>query len=118
MKAFVIKNKEGKYWNFLFNNESEFFDEIYNAFMHYSRADAEKDITLWSLKDCEVVEVEINEVDEKSKEIIQCRKQVCEEIYNYIMDNWEDLMGIQGRYQNFNGTCADLKEDLEKIAKG
>ena len=51
---------------------------------------------------------------EKDKEI---RKQVCEEIYNFIMSNWEELMGMQGRWQNFNGTCLDLKEDLEKIAE-
>jgi hypothetical protein len=51
------------------------------------------------------------------KELVNIRKQVCEEIYQFIMDNWEKLMGRQGRWQNFNGTCADLKEDLEKIAK-
>lgn len=50
----------------------------------------------------------------KNKEI---RKQVCKEVYNFIMDNWEDIMGRQGRYQNFVGTCIDLKNDLEKIAE-
>ena len=50
----------------------------------------------------------------KEKEI---RKQVCDEIYNYIMDNWEKIMGRQGRYLNFGGTCLDLKEDLQKIVE-
>lgn len=63
MKTYVIKNKEGKFWQFLYNDESEFVDEIYNAFFHYSREVAEKDIDLWGLKDCKVVEVTIVEGD-------------------------------------------------------
>ena len=50
-------------------------------------------------------------------EELAIREQFAEEIYHFIMDNWEELMGMQGRYQNFNGTCLDLKEDLENIAE-
>lgn len=66
-KAFVIKNREGKYWQLFYNNESEFVDEIYNAFMHYSRENAGKDIDLWELENCEVVEITIAEGDLEHK---------------------------------------------------
>jgi len=63
MIAYVIKNKKGKFWQFLHNNKSEFVDEIYNAFFHYSKHDAEKTICSWGLKDCKVVEITIVEGD-------------------------------------------------------
>lgn len=49
-------------------------------------------------------------------EELAIRERFAEEIYNFIMDNWEKIMGRQGRWKNFNGTCLDLKEDLEKLA--
>ena len=57
----------------------------------------------------------VEKVSDKGQ--LEIRKQVCEEIYNYIMDNWEKIMGRQGRYLNFGGTCLDLKEDLQKIVE-
>lgn len=63
MKAYVIKNKDGKFWQFLHNDKSEFVDDVYNAFFHYSKHDAEKAICSWGLIDCEVVEVTIAEGD-------------------------------------------------------
>lgn len=100
MKAYVIKNKEGKYWQWLFNNEPDWEEKLYNGFMHYSQKDAEKSIEQWQLKDCKVVEITIAEGDlekqlaEKDKEILllnreistlpahdeELRHQVCEEI--------------------------------------
>lgn len=75
MKAYVIKNEEGKYWQWLFNNEPDWEEKLYNGFMHYSQKDAEKSIEQWQLEDCEVVEITIAEGDlekqlaEKDKEL-------------------------------------------------
>lgn len=83
MKAFVIKNKEGKYWQFFYNDESEFVDEIYNAFMHYSKENAEKDIIDFDLKDCEVVEITIAEenLEHKIAVLERALKNTCWLLY-------------------------------------
>lgn len=65
MRAFVIKNKEGKYWQWLFNHEPDWEEKLYNAFLHYSKEDAEKIIKCHELEDCEVVEITIEETKEK-----------------------------------------------------
>lgn len=69
MKAYAIKNKEGKYWQFLHNEESEFVDEIYNAFFHYSKQDAKKSIDVWNLSDCQVVEITIEETKAEEQNV-------------------------------------------------
>ena len=77
-KAFVIKNKEGKYWQWTYNEESEFVDEIYNAFMHYSKHQAEKDIESWELKDCEIIEVTVAEGDlEEENRVLKRALELC-----------------------------------------
>lgn len=145
MKAFVIKNKEGEYFcGFDYLAGINIFSErIIDALNTQTPTlkHCKEEIKSYHLKDCEAVKVTVAEGDseqqlaEKDKEIeqlrknmefdtayyikelVNIRKQVCEEIYNFIMDNWEKLMGRQGRWQNFSGACIDLKEDLEKIAK-
>ena len=61
MIVYAIKHKDGKFWQFLHNNKSEFVDDIYNAFFYYSKHDAT--ICSWGLKDCKVVKVTIVEGD-------------------------------------------------------
>ncbi|MBO7712058.1 MAG: hypothetical protein J6S85_01110 [Methanobrevibacter sp.] len=99
-KAFVIKNKEGKYWQFFYNDESEFVDEIYNAFMHYSKENAEKDIIDFDLKDCEVVEITIAEFDNSKREYNETIKYVettePDKVAEYI-DNLEQQLAEKGK---------------------
>ena len=88
MKAYVIKNKDGKYWQWTYNNESEFLGEIYNAFMEYSKTRAEKDIVSWQLKDCNVVEITICEGDleEENRVLKKALKLACETIHSMMPD--------------------------------
>ena len=78
MKAFVIKNKEGKYFAG-FDNLNVFVTEkdITNAVIY--RADRYKKYELENtpeFEDCEVVEITIAEGDLEH----QIRKQICDEI--------------------------------------
>ena len=58
----------------------------------------------------------IEKVSDKGQ--LEIRKHLCEEIYNFIMDNWDARMGRGiDCYGNTNGRCDKLKEDLEKIAE-
>lgn len=91
MKVYVIKNKERKYLQ-LYNDDPEFDDEIYNAFMYYSKKSAEKDIVLLGLKDCKVVEITIAEGDleeelaEKDKEIKSLKQQIENNHRDYVSE--------------------------------
>jgi len=94
MIAYAIKNKEGKFWQFLHNDESEFVDEIYNAFFNYSKQDAEKTICAWGLKDCEVVEVTIAKGDLEQELAIykQALELACRRIDYLIGDEDSEYM--------------------------
>lgn len=82
MKAFIIKNKEGKYFQWLFNYEPDWEDKLYNSFMHYSKEDAEKSIIQWQLEDCEVIEITIAEGDlEKENRVL--KSKLYEMWYNF-----------------------------------
>lgn len=85
MKAYVIKNKEEKYWQWTYNDESEFLGEIYNAFMEYSKTRAEKDIVDWQLKDCTIVPITICEGDleEENRVLKKALELACEDISLY-----------------------------------
>lgn len=107
MKAFVIKNKEEKYWQFLYNDESEFVDEIYNAFMHYSREDAKKDIYIWGLKDCKVVEITIAEGD-LSQKIGELKDYIY--YYNNETNNREQTCN-----EYIDATCKDILEKMKEL---
>ena len=82
MKAFVIKNKEGKYFQWLFNDEPDWEDKLYNGFMHYSKEDAEKSIIQWQLEDCEVVEITIAEgnLEEENRILKRAYQSACEKL--------------------------------------
>ena len=47
----------------------------------------------------------------------QIRKQVYDEIYEFIMSHWEEKPGRYG-YYNTNGRCDELRKDLDRIVKG
>lgn len=69
MKAFVIKNKEGKYWNTSFDYEGKplLTDDIVDA-MPYDDFDIQM---VKCPKDCEVVEITIAEGDlEKENKVL------------------------------------------------
>jgi len=142
MIAYVIKNKKGKFWQFLHNNKSEFVDEIYNAFFHYSKHDAEKTICSWGLKDCKVVEITIVEGDleqeltEKDKEIEKLnlmiktlpnhdaeleqtiRKQVCDEFKKAIFEESYIKTEEEAKYIVDDIDVGTILEIIDKIEKG
>lgn len=110
-RAYVIKNKEGKYWQWLFNHEPDWEDKLYNAFLHYSKKDAEKSIIQWQLKDCEVVEITIAEGDleqqlaEKDKEIERLKKiKVPEKVVAYEDDvrRTTIINGVEFNYEQLD----------------
>ena len=106
MKAFVIKNKEGKYWQWLFNHEPDWEDKLYNAFLHYSKEDAEKSITSWQLEDCKVVEITIVEGDlEKENQILnEALKLACIKL-------------LKNEFRNDVNTIGALENDFIEQAK-
>lgn len=140
MKAFVIKNKEGKYFQWLFNHEPDWEDELYNGFMHYSKKDAEKSIIDWQLKDCEVVPVTVAEGDwkqknkqlkeqlkEKDKEIERLKKNMefdtayhIKELVNVRKQVCDEIRKEFGyKYNNqLVVSSARLMEFLDEIEKG
>ena len=105
-KAFVIKNKEGKYFQWLFNHEPDWEDKLYNGFMHYSKEDAEKSIIQWQLGDCEVVEITIAEGD-LEKEI--------EHWHNLFKQKEQQFQGVRERYHLLNRLQANYDKKDEKL---
>lgn len=61
MKAYAIKDKEGKYCQITFNGWINFVSELCCAYMYHAKQDAEKSIDVWNLSDCQVVEITIEE---------------------------------------------------------
>lgn len=110
MKAFVIKNKEGKYCQITFNGWINFVSELCCAYIYHSKQGSEKIIKCHELTDCEVVPVTIAEGDLEQA----IRKQVCDEIREKLKMNEYNTcentaFGVHYDY---------LKEILNKIEKG
>ena len=61
-------------------------------------------------------ELRFEKVPDKGQ--LEIRKQVCDEVYTFIMNHWEEKMSKYGEYLNTNGRCDKLREDLDRIAKG
>ena len=108
MKAYVIKNKEGKYWQWLFNDEPDWEEELYNAFLHYSKEDAKRNIIDWQLKDCEVVEITIAEGDLEQQ---LADKEVKIEVLERDADN------LYRTLEEANEELADKDKEIERLKK-
>lgn len=78
MKAYVIKNKEGKYCQITFNGCITFVSELCSAYIYHSKQGAEGIIKghKHQLEDCQVVEITIAEVDNSKKEYNETSKYV------------------------------------------
>jgi len=113
MKAYVIKNKEGKYWQWLFNDEPDWEEELYNAFLHYSKEDAKRNIIDWQLKDCEVVEITIAEGDLEQqladKEVkIEVLERDADNLYRTLEEANEELADKDKEIVELRQTIIDL----------
>lgn len=115
MKAFVIKNKEGKYWQWLFNHEPDWEDKLYNGFMCYFKEDAKKSIIQWQLKDCEVVEVTISEgnLEQQLAEKDQRIAELKEQLANSIRPKFKVEQTVYRIYQDKieNGMISEIRVD-------
>ena len=93
MKAYVIKNKEGKYCQISFNGWIGFASELYNAYIYHSKQGAEGIIKghKYQLEDCEVVEITVAEGDlEKENRVLK-----------------EALLHIRNSYGCVSEVCVD-----------
>jgi hypothetical protein len=106
MKAYMIKNKEGKYCQISFNGCINFVSELYCAYMYHSQQGAEKIIKCHELEDCKVVEITIYEGDleEKCKELEKALELGAEKI--------EFMAQMLGQTLDY-----DVKENLIQQAK-
>lgn len=142
MKAFVIKNKEGKYYQSCYN-QSPFTDDLFNANKYQYKEEAEKLLNnSFTLVDTlEVVEITIAEGDlehenkqlkeqlaEKDKEIEQLKKNMefdtayyIKELVNVRKQVCEEIRELETRYRYddekvIEGYFID-KEKLNQIEK-
>ena len=62
--AWVIQRDDGKYVNFMDNDDLTWYEHTWQATMTWSKHQAEKDIVLWKLQKCRPVKVKIEIVGE------------------------------------------------------
>ena len=62
--AWVIQRDDGKFINFMDNDDLTWYEHTWQATMTWSKHQAEKDIILWKLQNCRPVKVEIRVVGE------------------------------------------------------
>ena len=63
-QCWVIQRDDGKYVNFMDNEDLTWYEHTWQATMTWSKHQAEKDIVLWKLQNCRPVKVEIRVVGE------------------------------------------------------
>lgn len=115
MKAYVIKNKEGKY----FDKVNSFFCRLeYACCIFYTIEEANYYIDYYGLKDCEVVEITIVEGDLEQQIRADERRKVREEIKDIFLES----LGLPDEEWIWNSGCyagmSLIKEILDKIEKG
>lgn len=62
--AWVIQRDDGKYVNFMDNEDLTWYEHIWQATMTWSKSRAEHDIDLGQLQNCHPVKVEIRVIEE------------------------------------------------------
>lgn len=120
MKAYVIKNKEGKYFGYYDseNNRFEFSKKPKRFIMFNTLRDANKIKNLWKMNKCEVVEVTIAEADleyenkqlkeqltEKDKEIERLKYQL---LYSQAQVSQEEI-------ERFNNNMLAQRRPYEEL---
>lgn len=114
MRAFVIKNKEGKYLQYFTDMyRFDFTDRLINAMFYEQWEQDSINYALKTIPDCdEVVEITIAEGDLEQ----EIRKQVCNEIRNYIDNKIYDRFDDQDvDYLTIDlEEFEDLLQDLEQ----
>lgn len=115
MKAYVIKNKEGKYCQISFNGWIGFVSELCCAYIYHSKKGAERIIKCHALDDCEVVEITIVEGDLEQQIRADERRKVCEEIRDMFLKSLE----LPDEKWVWNSGCyagmSLIKEILDKL---
>ena len=112
MKAYVIKNKEGKY----FVTDDIFGENILNAYIWVKEQYAKLHIGLNHIKDCEVVEITIAEGDlekqlaEKDEEIERLRNFKWDINNALYMDAYDEKCGVDSIV-----LYEALKKDIRRI---
>ena len=106
MKAYVIKNKEGKYffdyWVY------EMCDELDVTCIYLQKEQAQKDIVNCELKDCEIVEMTIAEGDLERE-----NAKLTQEIVNFRSQTRGFQKAIEKRDKEIEG----LKKGISKVQK-
>ena len=89
--AWVIQRDDGKYVNFMDNEDLTWYEHIWQATMNWSKYQAEKDIVLWKLQNCRPVKVEIRVVGD-SMDIDFLKETIRDNVYEYSIAELLDLI--------------------------
>ena len=107
MKAYVIKNKEGKYYCI----DNIFRENILNAYIWVIEQYAKLHIKLNRFKDCKIVEITIAEGDlEKENQLLRKRQNDFCDIVVLTIENW---LQQEGFYEEEFEDLFDLIRELK-----
>lgn len=111
MKAYVIKNNEGKYCQISFNGWMNFVSELCCAYIYHSQQGAEKLIKCHELEDCEVVEITIAEGDlEEENRELKAKLETAE----YWNRKYDDLLE---QFHNYKLKIFEYAQRLMSLGK-